>query len=529
VGIALALSCEAAGLSVLLLEAGDESDRTPARGPPTARIVDERRHAPVEVSVRTGFGGTSRWWGGRCVPYDDIDFLDRVQAPNAAWPIQHAELSRWYPAAAEFFGCGPAKFRAPLARWSRLNGATFEALERWAPHIDMGEAHRKELAASTLITVVLGASVSSLELGPDSSAVVRLMVVGDTATRSLAPVCCVLTCGGLESARLLLAAQQAHPDAFGGADGPLGRHYMGHISGKIADLVLDDPSDVDAHDFFLDGPAYARRRFAIDAAHQVSEGLLNASLWIDNPPFQDPDHRSGLLSLVWAALTLPVIGRLLVSEGVRRSHVGGRSFAWTAHLANVLRSPIATVWNLGRLLMGRYFKRPRLPGFLIRNASGRYALHYHGEHLPNPDSRVWLSDDCDTLGRPRLNIDLQYSDADARSVLRNHELLDRSLREAGLGRLEYRMPAKERLASVLAQASDGFHQIGLVRMGSSPDTSVVGPDCRVHGISNLYVVSTGVFPSSGQANPTFPAVALALRVAHALAARIAPDQKAAAT
>jgi len=96
-------------------------------------------------------------------------------------------------------------------------------------------------------------------------------------------------------------------------------------------------------------------------------------------------------------------------------------------------------------------------------------------------------------------------------------LLDQSLRGAGLGRLEYREPPQGRIASILQQARDGYHQIGTTRMGLTSQDGVVDTACRVHGIDNLYVSSSAVFPSSGQANPTFATVALALRLAAHLA------------
>jgi choline dehydrogenase-like flavoprotein len=139
------------------------------------------------------------------------------------------------------------------------------------------------------------------------------------------------------------------------------------------------------------------------------------------------------------------------------------------------------------------------------------------EQAPNDESRLRLVDRKDALGLPFLDIDLRYAETDAHSVLRAHELLDRSLRQAGLGRLEYRDAPEARIASILRQASDGYHQIGTTRMGLTPQDSVVDVDCRVHGVDNLYVSSSSVFPSSGQANPTFAAVALALRLAAQLA------------
>ncbi|MCP2802701.1 GMC family oxidoreductase, partial [Salmonella enterica subsp. enterica serovar Typhimurium] len=86
-------------------------------------------------------------------------------------------------------------------------------------------------------------------------------------------------------------------------------------------------------------------------------------------------------------------------------------------------------------------------------------------------------------------------------------------------RLEYWMPEAERIDAVLSQAADGFHQIGTARMAAHWRDGVVDPRCRVFGTDNLYVASSAVFPSSGQANPTLTIVALSARIADDIAAR----------
>jgi choline dehydrogenase-like flavoprotein len=87
------------------------------------------------------------------------------------------------------------------------------------------------------------------------------------------------------------------------------------------------------------------------------------------------------------------------------------------------------------------------------------------------------------------------------------------MRAAGIAHLDYGVPPEERVAKVLAQASDGFHQIGLARMSSSEREGVVDTNARVYGTSNLFLAGSAIFPSSGQANPTLTAVALAARLA----------------
>ncbi|MCP3368319.1 GMC oxidoreductase [Bradyrhizobium cajani] len=519
VGIALALACEQRGLSVLLLESGREEQDAFAASLTAGHRTDELRHAATDIAICRGLGGTSRWWGGRCVPLDDVDFARRPHAASTIWPIPHHEISCWYDAAAHFFGIGPARFTtAPAAQ--ALGDIRTDQLERWTPDIDAGRRHRTHLANSRLITVVMGATVTELLLSEDGRRVVALVVGDANRTCRIAPRRTVLACGGLETTRLLLWAQQKRPGLFGGGSGPLGRFYMGHASGKIADIVLADPTSVSAYDFFMDDGAYARRRFTLAPEAQLRERLFNVAFWLDNPPFHQAAHRNGVLSLVWMALAVPPIGRRLVAEAIRIIHLGPRPYRWLSHLRNVMMSPLATLRTIASIVQARLLTKPRRPGFLIRSFEGRYALHFLAEQTPLRESRVTLSDRKDALGVPFLDIDLRYSEADARSVMRAHEILDQALRSAGYGRLEYRVPPEARLASILQQAKDGFHQIGTTRMGLTPDDSVVDGNCRVHGIENLYVSSSSVFASSSQANPTFAAVALALRLAAHLAQHV---------
>jgi choline dehydrogenase-like flavoprotein len=63
-------------------------------------------------------------------------------------------------------------------------------------------------------------------------------------------------------------------------------------------------------------------------------------------------------------------------------------------------------------------------------------------------------------------------------------------------------------------------------MGSDASSSVVDRDLKVHGIDNLFVASSSVFPTSGQANSTLLAVAFAVRLADHYLSLKASEQKA---
>ena len=62
--------------------------------------------------------------------------------------------------------------------------------------------------------------------------------------------------------------------------------------------------------------------------------------------------------------------------------------------------------------------------------------------------------------------------------------------------------------------------MGTTRMHTDPKRGVVDTDCKVHGIDNLYVAGSSVFPAVGYSNPTLTILALTLRLADHLASRL---------
>ncbi|MBV8629319.1 MAG: GMC family oxidoreductase [Silvibacterium sp.] len=518
VGISLAMELERLGHEVLMLESGAADFDAATAADRRAEIVDPRRHAPMEIAACRALGGTSWTWGGRCVPYDDIDFMQRKFVPESDWPISHEEIRPWYRQACDYLLCGDDTFEKPLAR-ELTHGITAGFVERWATESRVILKHRERLEKSERIKVCLNSTVVDLDLGAEGSSVQSVVVATPNGNFRIRAGQVVLATGGVETTRLLLSVQRRWPKHFGGVGGPLGRYYMGHISGKIASIVLDDPSTINDYDFILDSNgSYYRRRFMLTSEAQVQNKLLNTAFWPDNPPFYDPGHRSGVLSAVFLALAFPPTGRRLLSEGIRLAHTGPKPYPIAAHLYNaVLGAPRAALDVYG-ILRDRFIRKPKKPGFLVRNQGGRYALHYHAEQIPNPDSRITLSGELDRYGMPRACIDLRYVDQDGESVIDSHRVLDTGLRANKIGRLEFWYTQEKLHERVMDQAADGYHQVGTTRMGTDPARSVVDSDLRIRGVDNLYVASSSVFPTSGQANSTLLAVAFAMRLANHLTA-----------
>ncbi|MCC2666023.1 MAG: oxidoreductase, partial [Geminicoccaceae bacterium] len=146
------------------------------------------------------------------------------------------------------------------------------------------------------------------------------------------------------------------------------------------------------------------------------------------------------------------------------------------------------------------------------------ALRSVGEQVPNPDSRITLGDTTDALGLPKVRIDWRLSELDRLTLRRAGELLAEGVGRLGLGRVQLDVSGEDGAEPTFIEW--GYHHIGTTRMDDDPKRGVVDRNCRLHVAANLYVAGSSVFPTSGGGTPTITLVALALRLADHLKARI---------
>ena len=145
------------------------------------------------------------------------------------------------------------------------------------------------------------------------------------------------------------------------------------------------------------------------------------------------------------------------------------------------------------------------------------------EAVPDPDSRVTLSaDKRDRFGMPRVKVEWRLGEQVQRTFDRTFALLAQELQMAGIADVELDAPLEGRRWP--AKLEGTWHHMGTTRMHESPREGVVDRDCKVHGVSNLYVAGSSVFPTVGANFPTITIAALALRLAGHLVRRLeVPD------
>ncbi|MEO0537414.1 MAG: GMC family oxidoreductase [Cyanobacteria bacterium P01_A01_bin.123] len=521
-GIVLALELAKADHSVALLESGQLrfADANQALG--DADQFDPDFHASMGECTRRQLGGTSTIWGGRCVPYDPVDFDRREHIAHADWPVTYDELTAYFQRSCDYFFCGDAEFDlhklSGISQKSIVPGLPDEhvltsALERWSLPTNFGKEYFTQLKQSQHIKLFYGLTCTEIETREAGNQVTRLhaKTLGQKALNIKARKY-ILASGALNTTRLLMTSDRQHPGGIGNHSGLLGRYYMGHLSGDIAAVHFTTPPHKTIFGFDRDeSNIYLRRRFSFTREFQHEKNLTNVVSWLGAPPFGDPGHGSGVFSLAYLTLSSP-FGKYLAAKAIRDTAIGQerKDFYWK-HFKNILSDLGKTIAFAPTFGYQRYIAKRKVPALFMYSASNEYPLHYHAEQIPNFDSRVSLSDQTDVLGMRRLNIDLRYSDQDIDSVVRAHHYWDDYLRKHNCGYLKYF--SDDLSESVWEQAGDGFHQNGTTRMAEHPNDGVVSPNCNVHGFDDLFVASSSIFVTSGQANSTFMIVAFALRLA----------------
>jgi choline dehydrogenase-like flavoprotein len=517
-GIALSLALGRAGVSVALIESGGTEPDAWTAALAQASSVTPESHAPLEAAGQRRLGGASWIWGGRCVDFEPLDFGPRpFTAPG--WPIDHAQAFVEAEAAAAFLGIGAPVFDEPIP-WLAVAPGLQGRLERWCRDIRLARAHAAELRAGP-VRVHTGLTCTRIAVDETGRQVVGLEVRGRSGVaRRVAARHYVVAAGGLATARLLLASDDVRPGGIDGGSPWLGRGYMGHLQGGLFDITLEG-LDEKPLDYRQDAAGVdIRTRLTLPPETLESHGLLNIAFLVDNLPLGDAIHGSGGLSAAALALDAPILGPRLMPAQIREIVLGPRRSTVLRHLANLAVDPVGAAGFAAGYLAGMASGR-RKPGVFVRNPGRRYSLRYYAEQSPIAESRVSLSDDQDALGLRRLIVEKHIADADVDSVLRAHDLLGERLAASGLARLVPSTEPREVLAArVRADGADGYHQIGVARMGATPRDGVVDADCKVHGVANLHLAGSAVFPTSSQANPTYLIVCLALRLARRLAASL---------
>jgi choline dehydrogenase-like flavoprotein len=501
-GITLARELAGTALDVCLVESGGFT-----ADPQTQSLYDLES---TGVALRENymsraryFGGSCNLWAGRSMLLSELDLQPRDWVADSGWPISYAELAAYYSRAAavlELPGVTEQDFDRYQSRISTdekeifSNGDFVPTTSLWAKSPQrFGADFRSLLRRAANIRVLLNASITKINLNGAGKTVesVTAMTLGGGSFQVRARHY-VLACGGLENARLLLVSRDQQPNGVGNQFDLVGRYFMDHPRAVFGKVHVPASRRLRA----LRGRPLPDGKLQIgiglSAETQRRERLLNHYVTLES-------QTSGYTQARYQAMvqTAKVL--------LRKGHAGSR---WDFRRMKVSDLPnmvyLLSPKELMPHLLYRWYVAAR-EAIPRRPKPQTYIAVYFCEQPPDRDSRVTLTESTDRLGMPQLKLHWHIGESVTRSILRMQELLGNRLRESGVGHLE---PTTDGI-----NFTDASHHTGTTRMSAGAESGVVDTQCRVHGVENLFVAGSSVFPCAGHANPTITIVALSLRLA----------------
>jgi choline dehydrogenase-like flavoprotein len=412
----------------------------------------------------------------------EIDFEEREWVPESGWPVSREELLPFYGSAQAVFGLGP--FDYDPEHWATKefpyigfpDGRVISGMHQKAVQKRFGLVYRDELANSRDIDTYLYANALSVGTNDAANHVARISCGCLSGTRfSVEAKTFILALGGIENARILLVSRGTQSVGLANQHDLVGRYFSDHPYFSNLGLIV------------------------------VTEPSANFSLY-----FKNRVRGTDMQAHFELAPEVQRAERLLHT----RIHVRERS--WDSYQydpnADAADRLLRKMESLVRRLTGRQDDMLTPEAFGQPAGARLIRLGAWCEVIPRRDSRVYLGGERDELGLERVVVDWRVGSAEKESLIRSLRVFAEAIGLAGLGRA--RIDLDEESAWPWAGGGEpGLHHMGTTRMSDDAKRGVVDRNCRVHGINNLFMAGSSVFPTYGIANPTLTIVALALRLA----------------
>lgn len=480
-GIYLATRLASAGLSIVLVEAGGEVCIDAVEIGFDA-IFGNQVYPGAGTGRAFGLGGSTSRWGGLLMPHGSQDRQNGTDGFAPTWSHIVKTVAERTANVLKVFGReGSGDFhdfakRQLGTRWQALSDSGLEAASglflpfRSRNMVSLLRAHAGPDSRIRAFTHAVARGWESRSDDGTGSRIQQAEAVSSNGNRlRVFAGSFVIAAGAIESARMLLEIAASHgvvrPTAA------IGRYLGDHLSLAIAEACPG--SREDAIRFF---------------APRFSGGWMRDFRFIESPrPAGSPrafahfifDNRNP--------------GFHVAKEILRAAQSRRWPDVTTKELFFGVGGAVA-------LLHSRYLRSSL---HVPKGTSTRLQLDM--EQRPHRENRIVLGTQKDRYGRPRAHVHWCIREEDLRDLSSTADRIVKKWpgEKHGLPNL-----AALDLQGDGAKPHDAYHPVGTCRMGQDSE-AVTDPDLKVHGVSNLWVVSTGVLPSAGTANPTFTMLCLA--------------------
>lgn len=491
-GITLAKEFDNSGLKVILLESGGlHRDRK------TQSLYDGENvglNYELDSTRSRFFGGSTNCWGGWCKPLSHHDYAERDWIDHSGWPISRDSMNPYYDRASYVANIkknhfDPDEWLAEIEK-PELEILKFDSdrvgtsIAQLSPTPRFGREYREDLKGSTNVDVIFRANIDYFHTDANGTEVKYVNVNCINSNQfTVHAKQFILATGGIENARLLLLSDDVMKCGLGNQNDMVGRFFMEHpkiSTGEIEFYGQTNPDLYDTDYSYFNAPVIAS--LALSDKTQQEEGLLNYHSYIQ--ALYEGEDSEGARDLRDLYVRL------------RKQDIPPETLKMMLNITKDLPSVYKFVVGK-RLRAERFMRGHRLVNIL--------------EPEPNAESRVTLSNSRDPFGLQRVKMNWLLTEKVRYTLLRSQQIIDEELQKAGIGRLKIDPDLLE--GGWGGEIEWVWHHMGTTRMNPDPKQGVVDTDCKLHGVKNLHVAGSSVYPTVSRDTPTLTVIALALRLA----------------
>jgi choline dehydrogenase-like flavoprotein len=484
IGLVTAWALAQSQLRVIVIEAGGLRDEWRSQSLyDTGEFTGLKNNGVADGRFRV-YGGTGTRWTAQLAPAEPAELT--------AWPIKPHDLEPYYVKIGEMLGLGDTPFdagcykilnRQPLDFDDDIFSVRFSKGLPWKKR-NIGRYLKKAFEKSRDTTVLLHANAVEIILDEEDVSLVSAIRIRsyDGRERLITANDYILAAGAIEISRLLLASRNRMPQGVGNRYDNVGRWFMDHVCVRAGYIV---PSD---------------RKKLLQGIRPVYVSNV-----LHTPRFELTKTQSGCCTafaqIVFEAHPDSAFSKLrALFHDIQRE--GGKA---------VSRRPFWSILSDMPDVMAGFVAYTVL-GLRPIPARSTPVVLLVCEQPPRRESRIFLADAIDAIGLPKIRVHWLVGGEEKTTLLALARLFEQQLIRSKSGAIQWFGSFNPAGAAFPAEWAGWYHHIGGARMSVSPTDGVVDSDCRVHGVSNLYIVGSAVFPTSCCSFPTFTSMALALRL-----------------
>ena len=465
----------------------------------------------LDVARPRYLGGTTNRWHipvgqdcstARMRPLDEMDFEERDWVPYSGWPFSKSLLDPFYDRAQTVCKIEPCTYdvedwedNEQRPRLPIIGDGAKTVIFKFGSRYPFLRDYMEQIKRAANISIYINANVVEIETALLNRTITRLHVATLNGKRLwVSAKIFVLAAGTIENTRLLLVSNKIQKTGLGNDYDLVGRFFMEHPHCSAGPFIPANQNLFKSTSLYND--IHVVKGTPIIGKVSLSEKII---------------RRERLLNQV-----LQLYPRVIPKTFLYRYPiVDSESVCALIHMmrrgADDFGKQVRIIMKgLDDVCVAAYRNiKSQVLGMVDRERIKVFQLSSMSEQVPNPDSRVMLSDERDSLGMRRVNLDWRLTPYDIQSMIRTLKILDEIFCRSGLGRVYGHLYNEIPSDYIFG----GWHHMGTTRMHVDPKKGVVDENCRVHSIPNLFIAGPSVFPTGGYANPSLTIVALAIRLA----------------